>query len=179
MRDYERKILLRETEQLSKTLDRDTSLSASLHRLSQLLRAVMRSLHGEDPDSMPTPSPNPPLPDTPTALQPQHHIINSLEIDAEEEDEEEPVDEREAQLAAAEWALERECELARLELENRMLTQLVAEHEGVVSATSGAEVRELPRLSALPKLPARLKKRQLGGKDIGPFGMFKKYEEQP
>ena len=96
-----------------------------------------------------------------------------------EEDEEEPVDEREAQLAAGEWALERECELARLELENGMLTQLVAEHEGVVSATSGAEVRELPRLSTLPKLPARLKKRQLGGKDIGPFGMYKKYEEQP
>ena len=93
---------------------------------------------------------------------------------------------KEAQLIAADWALERECELARLERENEMLRQLLQEREklDLVTATSGANVKlpgeenaprlELPRLTTLPK---RAFKGRLGGKDIGPYGMYKKFEE--
>lgn len=93
---------------------------------------------------------------------------------------------KEAQLIAADWALERECELARLERENAVLRQLVVEREKLeqVTATSGANIRtpaeenaprlELPKLSTLPK---RTFKGRLGGRDIGPYGMYKKYEE--
>lgn len=92
---------------------------------------------------------------------------------------------KEAQLIAADWALERECELARLERENAILRQLVQEREKLerVTATSGADVQtpisenaprlELPRLT----LPKRTFKGRLGGKDIGPYGMYKKFEE--
>lgn len=93
---------------------------------------------------------------------------------------------KEAQLIVADWALERECELARLERENAMLRQLLQEREklDLVTATSGANVHlpgeeipprlELPRLMTLPK---RVPKGRLGGRDIGPYGMYKKYEE--
>lgn len=93
---------------------------------------------------------------------------------------------KEAQLIAADWALERECELARLEQENAILRHLVQEREKLdrVSASSGANATspmgesvprlELPRLSSLPK---RTFKGRLGGKDIGPFGVYKKSEE--
>ena len=93
---------------------------------------------------------------------------------------------KEAQLIAADWALERECELARLERENAVLRQLIQEREKLdrVTATSGANVTtpvgeylprlELPKLSLLPK---RTYKGKLGGRDIGPFGVFKKSEE--
>lgn len=92
---------------------------------------------------------------------------------------------KEAQLIAADWALERECELARLERENVVLRQLMQEREKLerVTATSGADVQspasehaprlELPRLT----LPKRTFKGKLGGKDIGPYGMYKKFEE--
>ncbi|KAF7791408.1 hypothetical protein EIP86_002424 [Pleurotus ostreatoroseus] len=206
MREYERKILLRETEELSKQLDRDTAFSTSLGRVGRLLRALMRMIGGEDSLSMPpttmTPSENG-VASTSSLLLPHQHIINALELEQEHESESYPdheaetetdataesssqapsegaesrvvawqqAQDRETQLAAAEWALERECELARLELENRLLRQLVAEHEGVVTATSGSGVpKELP---TLPRLPARARKGQLGGKDVGPFGMYK------
>lgn len=93
---------------------------------------------------------------------------------------------KEAQLIAADWALERECELARLERENAVLLQLIQEREKLdhVTATSGANVTtpvgesaprlELPKLSLLPK---RTFKGQLGGRNIGPYGMYKKFEE--
>ncbi|EKM51719.1 uncharacterized protein PHACADRAFT_31538 [Phanerochaete carnosa HHB-10118-sp] len=92
---------------------------------------------------------------------------------------------KEAQLLAADWALERECELARLEQENAMLHQLVQEREKLsrVTATSDADVHitmgehalrlELPKYT----LPKRTFKGKLGGKDIGPYGMYKKFEE--
>lgn len=95
------------------------------------------------------------------------------------------LNDKEAQLIAADWALERECELARLERENAVLRQLMQEREKLdrVTATSGADVQspaseraprlELPRLT----LPKRTFKGRLGGKDIGPYGMYKKFEE--
>lgn len=180
MRDYERKILLRETEELSKTLDRDTAFGASLGRVGQLLRALMRLLGGEDAASLPPmtsiPASPAPTPSGSTLTTPhlQSHIINSLELtenesgEGGEEDDEESADARDTQLAAAEWALERECELARLQMENNLLKHLWAEHEGVVKAA------ELPPLPSLVKVPPRAKK-VLGGKEIGPFGMFKKF----
>lgn len=199
MRDYERKILQRETEEISKQLDRDTAFSLSLGRVGRLLRALIRIIGGEDASSMPPPSimsPESGIASTSSSGFHQH-IINAIELEQESEPEanaetetdadidnqeqaegsesrgairQQPVD-REAQLAAAEWSLERECELARLELENRLLRHLIAEHEGVLAATSEAGVpRELP---SLPRLPTRMRKGQLGGKDVGPFGMYK------
>lgn len=197
MREYERKILQRETEEISKQLDRDTAFSLSLGRVGRLLRALMRIIGGEDASSMPPPviaSSESGIASTSSSGFHQH-IINAIELEQESEpeanaetdtdaDEQEEAEgsesrgaprqrpeDREAQLAAAEWSLERECELARLELENRLLRHLIAEHEGALAATSEPGVpRELP---SLPRPPTRMRKGQLGGKDVGPFGMYK------
>ena len=96
-------------------------------------------------------------------------------IHAAMDEEEDEMEDRDEQLAAAEWALERECELTRLELENRVLRQLVAENEGATTTIN--EVKELPKLLSLPKAPVRTRKGQLGGRDVGPFGLYRKLED--
>ena len=53
MREYERKLLLRETEELSRSLDQSTALSSSLGRMGELLRVLMRTLGGEDAHLVP------------------------------------------------------------------------------------------------------------------------------
>ncbi|THG96167.1 hypothetical protein EW026_g5619 [Hermanssonia centrifuga] len=159
MREYERKLLLRETEELSKALERSTHFSTSLGRIGGALRAIMRALGGEDPS------------------------FNSLELDIQtnENGKQTTADERESELAAAEWALERECELTRLEQENRLLKQLAMEHAGIFASGNlvggGDGIRELPKLPVILKVPARTRKGKLGGKGVGPFGMYKKFDE--
>ncbi|KAI0755415.1 hypothetical protein BC629DRAFT_1296847 [Irpex lacteus] len=141
VREYERKILALETEELTRALSQTTDFSSHLGRVCELLRSVMRVLGGEDP---------------------------SIQV----------VSDRERQLAAAEYALERESELARLEQENAFLRQLAAEHFQLEqSAQKPASIPELPKLSNLPKSAARTMKEKLGGKDIGPFGKWKKFGE--
>ncbi|KAI0084833.1 hypothetical protein BDY19DRAFT_969465 [Irpex rosettiformis] len=177
VREYERKILTLETEELTRALSQSTDLSLHLGRVCELLRSVMRVLGGEDPSIVPPPSDRPSSPNVLVSIR-DRHIVNSLEINSSD-DEELVVSERERQLAAAEYALERESELARLEQENAFLRQLAAEHFQLQqqSAEKPASIPELPKLSNLPKSVARTMKEKLGGKDIGPFGKWKKFGE--
>ena len=48
IREYEHKLLVRETEELVRALSASSSLSTSLGRLGSLLRSVMRTLNGEE-----------------------------------------------------------------------------------------------------------------------------------
>ncbi|KAI0795359.1 hypothetical protein BC629DRAFT_1286659 [Irpex lacteus] len=142
VREYERKILALETEELTRALSQTTDFSSHLGRVCELLRSVMRVLGGEDPSIVPPPSDS--QPSEPNTF----------------------------------YALERESELARLEQENAFLRQLAAEHFQLEqSAQKPASIPELPKLSNLPKSAARTMKEKLGGKDIGPFGKWKKFGE--
>jgi hypothetical protein len=179
VRDYERKILLQETEELARSLDQTTTFSVHLGRVCELLRSTMRLLGGEDYSAIPPPADAPSSPYT-LVFPRDRHITNSLEADTENGEEDMTVSDRERQLAAAEYALERECELARLEQENAMLRQLVAEHmqlEGEKKPAGSALVPELPKLSNVPMVAARTLKNRLGGRDIGPFGIRKKFDD--
>lgn len=187
IREYETKLLIRETEELAQSLVASSSMSTSLGRLGTLLRSVMRVLTGEDPESPPflealaSASEAAQAPSTSSTANPTiptlsaSHEINSLEAS------EGPIDsEKDRQLAAAEWSLERECELARLEKENEHLRRLLAEHIGVNSAAGAsgtpANLPEFPKLMGIPKVAARAHHSQLGGREVGPFGVYKKLE---
>lgn len=177
VREYERKILALETEELTRALSQTTDFSSHLGRVCELLRSVMRVLGGEDPSIVPPPSDSQPSEPNAFVTIRDRHIVNSLEVN-DDGSEEQIVSDRERQLAAAEYALERESELARLEQENAFLRQLAAEHFQLEqSAQKPASIPELPKLSNLPKSAARTMKEKLGGKDIGPFGKWKKFGE--
>ncbi|KAI0286155.1 hypothetical protein BC826DRAFT_1093582 [Russula brevipes] len=107
IREYESRILERDTEAQVAQLGVQTALSASLMRISALLRSALRAYNGEGEDADPD---------------------------------------------AADWALERECELARLERENA--------EEGRRSVLSA--VREGNVMKGGPK------------GTVGPFGAYKK-----
>ncbi|KAH8104827.1 hypothetical protein BXZ70DRAFT_922626 [Cristinia sonorae] len=179
IREYEQKLLIRETEELIHSLAASSSLSTSLARLGTLLRSVMRTLNGEDPDSVPESDPE----DLHGDHDP-HRLYNSstLTLTAPPDLVDAAIDEqKDKELAAAEWALERECELSRLEQENAHLRRLLAEHTGLQNAqadtAAAGTLTELPRLKDIPKVQARMLQSKLGGREVGPFGMYKKYDE--
>ena len=138
----------------------------------------MRVLGGEDPSIVPPPS-DTSSPSNPLVSIRDRHVVNSLEVNSDD-GEEQVISERERQLVAAEYALERESELARLEQENAFLRQLAAEHFQLEqqSADKSASIPELPKLPRLGKSRAIEKKEKLGGRDIGPFGKWKKFADE-
>ncbi|KAI0786848.1 hypothetical protein C8Q75DRAFT_807939 [Abortiporus biennis] len=174
VREYEQKLLIRETEELARSLSSSTTLSMSIARLGKLLRTIMRTVHGEDPDSMPSQDSSALDPAT-SSPRTAPYQMNSLEAI------EGPIDsETDRQLAAAEWSLERESELARLEEENEHLKRLLAEHAGIKATngtTGSSKLAELPKLTSIPKVQARTLHTQLGGRDVGPYGTYKKFSE--
>ncbi|THH28813.1 hypothetical protein EUX98_g5371 [Antrodiella citrinella] len=183
IREYEHKLLVRETEDLMRQLSANSSLSTSLARLGTLLRSVVRTLNGEDPDSVPEPESEDPHGDDP--YRPYNSSTLTLTAPADLVDGDID-DEKDKELAAAEWALERECELSRLEQENAHLRRLLTEHIEfqnsrplVASSPSvpSATLSELPRLTDIPKVAARTLQSKLGGREVGPFGMYKKFDE--
>jgi hypothetical protein len=130
IREYESRILERDTEAQTAQLTTQTAVSASLMRLSALLRSAFREFNGEGDENDPD---------------------------------------------AADWALERECELARLERENTILRTLLG-------APGGEEEANL-RLSLPPQDEGRRSVqsavREVGIKGgpkgtVGPFGTYKK-----
>ncbi|KAI0301104.1 hypothetical protein B0F90DRAFT_1628698 [Multifurca ochricompacta] len=133
IRDYESRILERETEAQAAQLAIQVAFSASLMRLSMLLRSAFRTFNGEAEDGDSDPD-------------------------------------------AADWALERECELARLERENAVLRMLLG-------APGGEEDAQL-RLALPPQEEGRRSVvssvRDGGGMKggpkgtVGPFGTYKK-----
>lgn len=164
---------MRETEELVRSLSASSSLSSSLAKLGTLLRSVMRTLNGEDPDSIPEPDPDDPH------AEDLHRPYNSstLTLTAPADLVDGIIDDqKDKELAAAEWSLERECELSRLEQENEHLRQLLTGHLGSqnaqVDAAEGTRtLSELPRLTDIPKVTARTLQSKLGGREVGPFGM--------
>lgn len=178
MREYERKLLIRESEDLLRSLSSSSSVSMSLGRLGKLLRRVMRSINGEDPGShifadIQTASADLPL----SSLTGVPFELNTLDTN-----EGIPDLDKDNELTAAEWSLERECELARLEQENHYLRKLLEEHSGLQAASgatgSDGGLSELPKLTNIPIAQARRLHSQLGGREVGPFGIYKKFPEE-
>lgn len=101
--------MARESQSLTNDLALTTNTSQALHRLSKNLRALLRNMAGE-PDDQDLPSNSQPedAESENTNIEPDFKaLIQALNLDV--------LDERD------DWALERECEIARLEEENEEL----------------------------------------------------------
>ncbi|KZT27550.1 hypothetical protein NEOLEDRAFT_1060281 [Neolentinus lepideus HHB14362 ss-1] len=126
-RHYETLILSRETHTLHTDLSANSTAAHSLQRLSETLRALMRSLQGEEP---PQPQSQPQSQSNSQSDSPQPDSQNPPP-EGEERDpsqsppEHEPSDEDDL-IPDYNWALERETEIARLEAENEYLRQLLS-----------------------------------------------------
>ncbi|KIK59834.1 hypothetical protein GYMLUDRAFT_1003696 [Collybiopsis luxurians FD-317 M1] len=110
IRQYESNLLQLEEENSSKELETSTRISESISRLSEMLRNCLREVGGERTSRR--------------ALSDHAEVDNGSEVE-EDPDllEREPWQSNNA--AHAEWALEREVELARLERENEELRMLI------------------------------------------------------
>ncbi|VDB86540.1 unnamed protein product [Peniophora sp. CBMAI 1063] len=176
IRHYESQLLEREDEALNEALAASSSTSNTLTQISQLLRQTLRAMQGEDYEEQPVGDEYAEfLADTtaPGAESPEWDAV-----------------------ARADWALERECELARLEDENRMLRRLLGEqveeaHDaelfppgaldtamGPVREGERGMAGEDGRMSAMPTLRASRPPgpHMLGGPKgtVGPFGSYKR-----
>ncbi|OJT13828.1 hypothetical protein TRAPUB_9598 [Trametes pubescens] len=150
MRQYEKVIIERETEAVKASLVVNNARSESLVRISRLLRTVLRKMGGEDiqayeayaqararaargsqsreasgsmiagPSSDPQQGPQDKGKQREEEVQDEEPLPAS-DIDRLLSEEEDP----EKRVATAEWSLEREVELARLERENEELRALV------------------------------------------------------
>lgn len=213
LREYETAIVQRETEALDAALTANNARSESLARLGRLLRAVMRKLNGEDlagceaamaveetssepvastsrpPDPPPNESPSDNKEDKAAADAAETAIEADPELQDEFEDDGDP-ETLQRRIAAAEWSLERESELARLERENEELRILL---RGVLNAETAPlapvarrpeqemeEINEDGRASPALSVPSstgtvRPSGRKLGGPPgtVGPFGAYK------
>ncbi|KZT09328.1 uncharacterized protein LAESUDRAFT_748484 [Laetiporus sulphureus 93-53] len=214
MREYESVIIQRESETLDVALTAGNARSQSLARVGRLLRAVMRKLAGEDikayeditraEESRGTAQVVPPVSEpsqepttAPDAVSPSNAGTTASEDQTEQEpdllqelDEDDNPELLQRRLVAAEWALDRESELARLERENEELRMLlndlvVAETAPVEpvpvaprhAETAVEENNEEGRSSPTPStLNPHRTRRQLGGPPgtVGPFGSYKR-----
>ncbi|PCH39765.1 hypothetical protein WOLCODRAFT_116172 [Wolfiporia cocos MD-104 SS10] len=207
MRAYEQVIIQRETEALEAALAADSDRSESLARVGRLLRVVMRKLNGEDvkvcealtstealgrsaqagPSRLPSSATLGAAASggdqaDPADTTPENAPTDGAdpELDPETSSNEDP-DMLQRRLAAAEWALERESELARLERENEELRNLL---NGIWNPEAAASRAAIPRSEInVPSesgrmSPAELSVRasQLGGRPgtVGPFGTYKR-----
>lgn len=182
IREYESRLIARETIEQTAQLTATTAYSESLSHISTLLRRTLRLLNGEPDPDMPTSS----LPDSAKemiGIAPHTSIFDSPyggEWDA---------------VAAADWALERESELSRLEKENELLRRLAGIPTGLsgeplqkidmglsgspgIGGPSGPSgVGEDGRMSVLPVVSlSRQTGALLGGPKgtVGPFGTYKR-----
>ncbi|KAJ6520239.1 hypothetical protein C8R45DRAFT_54025 [Mycena sanguinolenta] len=114
IRHYEALLLTRETQNLSLDLASGTDLARSLQHVSQLLRAMLRSMAGEDTDLQNSDQDYDGGIVDPSDLE---ALVNALDQPGQ------PgytgTDGRE------DWAFERECEISRLEQENAELRRLL------------------------------------------------------
>ncbi|PCH34113.1 hypothetical protein WOLCODRAFT_22464 [Wolfiporia cocos MD-104 SS10] len=134
---YESLIHARETSLLQAELSNDTAVQQSLERLADNLRALLRTMTGEEPEA--SSHPQQPAPeqggtdDSQPAPAPAHASDDSL---------------LDGLRGREDWALEREAEIARLERENEELRRML----GIDRASAAAngwlqdEARELATL---------------------------------
>jgi len=144
IREYEAQLIAREEEDATHELGSSTAISQSLARLSRSLRQFMRSVGGED----------------------QIHEPSSPQSPGEQSQEEEA--------SNSEWALERECELARLEKENEILKRMLSASRGLL----GDEQREQGRLqmqrSDTSNTTGHVRTISNQSEEVGPFGTYKR-----
>ncbi|KAF9469667.1 hypothetical protein BDZ94DRAFT_17943 [Collybia nuda] len=130
-RHYESLLQSRESQTLSSDLSSSTHISQSLQRLSHYLRGLLRSMVGEPPD----PS------DSSYNMDFDHEYDGVGFVDLGElEQLMEALDQKGAGGYAGtegreDWALERECEISRLERENEELRRLLGIDEASVTAS--------------------------------------------
>ncbi|KAL4081095.1 hypothetical protein J3A83DRAFT_4085109 [Scleroderma citrinum] len=157
IRDYESKLLAKESENLLRTLTTSTSESASLGRISNALRNMMRLLNGEDTQTANVPS----SPDIT-----HNSTVEQFEFDGG---------------VLEDRALEQEIELAQLERENAVLRRMLGlelrESEYGGDAFGGMSTTDQHR----PPIPQPLsgiqqQKKMLGGAPgtVGPYGTYKR-----
>ena len=131
-RHYESLILQLQSQTQSLVLNASTSQSQSISKLSHLLRVLLRSFSGEDATFD-----HASLPDPKALCDPNHpehakavellEALPSAEVPAPgTSDTDGPADSGEEADARADWALEREIEICRLEQENETLRRLLA-----------------------------------------------------
>ena len=148
VREYETRLIARETEEHAQRLAASSAYSESLTRMSRMLRKQLRALGGEDVTEVPAGAQD--------AYRPE-------EWDA---------------LAAADWALERESELARLEKENALLRRLMGDES--LNDDGPANERPVPltveEVRQRLVFPTRDKSVKLGGAKgtVGPFATYKR-----
>lgn len=116
-RHYETLLISREAQGTTAELTTSTAYSQSISRLSDLLRHALRSLNGEDPTSSPSAEDEPSLSDD---NAPGYAGTSGRE----------------------DWALEREAEVVRLELENEELRRLLGISNSS-AAPPGAEAEDV------------------------------------
>lgn len=158
IREYEARLLAKESENLLCALSSTTAESISLGRLSATLRSLFRVLNGED---VPCPSSSSPPPET------NNSPSDDFGFGQREDDD---------------WGLERECELSRLERENAVLRRLlgldVREPE---YSTGGANSVDQQKPSIPRHNEGTIQKKMLGGAPgtVGPYGTYKRSAGRP
>ncbi|EPQ51015.1 hypothetical protein GLOTRDRAFT_112528 [Gloeophyllum trabeum ATCC 11539] len=158
IKEYEAQLIARETEDLERELAASTAFSEALSRISNLLRLVTRQMNGEDPALMPPDYER----DRITGGELHHPTLDG-------EPDEEPAS---LEQAVADWALDRETELARLEKENEELRRLAGLLPDAPVRPAMHDSEGSNFLSSFP----RLQKNMLGGAPgtVGPYGTYKK-----
>ncbi|KAG8214546.1 hypothetical protein J3R82DRAFT_9607 [Butyriboletus roseoflavus] len=161
-REYEARLLAKESENLLRALSSTTAESISLGRISATLRSLLRVLNGED---VPCPSSSSPPAET------NNSPSDDIDFGQREGDDR---------------ALERECELSRLERENAVLRRLlgldVREPEYLTrSGSGGANPVDQQRLSIPRHSEGTIQKKILGGAPgtVGPYGTYKRSAGKP
>ena len=164
IREYEARLLAKESENLRRILSSTITESISLGRISTALRSLFRVVNGEDVPSPPSASP-----------PPEADGSRSGEFDFGEKGEDD-------------WALERECELSRLERENAVLRRLlgldVHEPEYLASGrigSGGVNSADQQRPSIPRQTEGTVQKKMLGGAPgtVGPYGTYKRSTGRP
>lgn len=146
-RHYERLIYARETSSMHTDVSNNTNIAVSVHRLGQLLRALTRSMAGEDPSEDPPSHSHPqnqqnryvstypprPYAEFEHAPSPSSSYISSLDASDAPPSIENTITLLDDLLSDQEdWAHERETEIERLERENEELRRAL----GIDSATA-------------------------------------------
>lgn len=162
IREYEARLLAKESENLLCALSSTTAESISLGRISATLRSLFRVLNGED---VPCPSSSSPPPET------NNSPSDDFDFGHREDDD---------------WGLERECELSRLERENAVLRRLlgldVREPEySTETGSGGANPVDQQRPSIPRHNEGTIQKKMLGGAPgtVGPYGTYKRSTGRP
>ncbi|KIK07997.1 hypothetical protein K443DRAFT_672882 [Laccaria amethystina LaAM-08-1] len=149
IREYESKLIAREEEHSKAELLSNTAISASIAHLSHLLRQLLRSVGGED--------------------------VESPNTRVDDDEDREPW----SAVTAADYALERDIELARLEKENEELKRMMGlmppqprrASADPIRSSSALEVRPIVEAVRAPGVP---KPSGVLNSNLGPFGTYKR-----